>query len=75
VSRYTVFYEDDVLIAFNSFKEMNSWRHMQVNVWPDLYQKGYIYNNSIPKWVRMDLTPVLPIEVPKKYQLLLLLLN
>jgi len=42
---------------------------------PELYNGAYAYSQKERKWYRLDMTPVLDVDVPKELKAMLLLLT
>lgn len=71
---YVVFYGNQV------YGEYNSWNDFRLKtIGEEVYNGGYYHvHNGVPvtgKWYRMDGTPVLLEDVPKKLRTIALILN
>lgn len=72
MKRFTIFYKGSVWGSAESPSKVMLW---------SLPEKAYLYCREASgvgrdvKWLRKDLTPVLPADVPKELQLLVLLME
>lgn len=72
---FTVFYADQVHDEFDSTTMFNAWRRDQVAANREVYEGAYIYDKTVNEWWRMDMTPALLSDVPKRLRVLVLLLS
>lgn len=75
MSDFIVFYAGQVHAEFDYVHAFTEWRRSQATENREVYNGAYVYDRSIRGWWRMDMTPVLLSDVPKKLRILLLIMS
>lgn len=71
----TVFYGNQIFAEYLTEKEMKKDLYPHTEVQAAVYNEGYLYYSTSGLWYRPDLTPCLIEDVPKKLQMLALVLG
>ena len=70
-----VFYAEQLLSTIKAESVFMAFRQLRGGVAPDGAYLLVVEHPTLSSWYRSDFTPVLPVDVPKPYKLLELLLT
>lgn len=62
-------------LLYGEYTEYADFRALQVQGQTELYNGGYVYDEQFQSWYRMDMTPLLDVDVPLNLKAMLLLLT